>query len=192
MSRPRDPGPLHPKVGRPGRRASQRAPSRPLPSRGDNGMALGARVAAPTIGGRRVRLFERAFSAMGARDAIGRVRSHGPIRPTIRSGCAPHRSVQPEVGEPQVALDLVGRRVVGRVATRARSKDGRCGPVAKGGFLATSSLARAVMRPERSHRLRHRPKCPHASDTRPCTELPAALRRRAWCMCCGRGSERRH
>lgn len=51
---------------------------------------------------------------------------------------------------------------------------------------------RGVRRPERSHRQRHRPRCPHASDTRPCTELPAVPRRRAWCMCCGRGSERRH
>jgi hypothetical protein len=56
------------------------------------------------------------------------------------------------------------------------------------GFLATSSsLAGAVRRPERSHRLRHRPRCPHASGTRLCTELLAPLHRRAWCMWRGRG-----
>jgi hypothetical protein len=51
---------------------------------------------------------------------------------------------------------------------------------------------RAVRPLARSRTLRHRPRCPHAPGTRPCTELPAALRRRAWCMWRGRGSEQRH
>ena len=47
------------------------------------------------------------------------------------------------------------------------------------------ALGHAVDRvrpPARSHRLRHRPRCRHASDKCPCTELVAPLHRRAWCM----------
>jgi hypothetical protein len=64
--------------------------------------------------------------------------------------------------------------------------------IAKAGLLAASGVAGTVRRPERSHRLRRRPRCPRASGICPCTERPAALRPRAWCKWRGRGSEQRH
>jgi hypothetical protein len=56
------------------------------------------------------------------------------------------------------------------------------------GILATSSFARPLRRPVRSRRLRHRPRCRHASGTRPCTAPPAPRHRRSWCTWRGHGS----
>ena len=134
------------------------------------------------------------FGPVVCEDVAGQ---HDPILQRSRAsrGCAPVRPLYRGVviGLPpcSAAGSLASQWRV-RIASCCPSRARTTGCAGLPGRASRMPIRRRWRSPERSHRLRHRPRCPHASDIRLCTELLVRLRRRAWCMWRGHGPEQHH
>jgi hypothetical protein len=114
---------------------------------------------------------------------------------TARTGLRVGHDPRPSTGGSPMAATTRGSA---SPSCRSRSprRNARVSAFLQADYLPTNAVIAPsrvlVRRPERSQRLRRRPRCPHASGTCPCREPPAALHRRAGCMWPGRESEQRH